>query len=38
MGKTSSGGYSPVLKKCIGMAYVDTEYLKAGSKLEAEQR
>ena len=38
MGKTTSGGYSPVLKKCIGMAYVDTEYLKAGSKLEAEQR
>lgn len=38
IGKTSSGGYSPVLKKCIGMAYVDAQYTKAGTKLQAEQR
>jgi aminomethyltransferase len=38
VGKTSSGGFSPVLKKCIGMAYVDSKYAKAGTKLVGEQR
>ena len=38
IGKTTSGGYSPVLKKCVGMAYVDAGYTKSGTKLEAEQR
>lgn len=27
-----------MLKKCVGMAYVDAQYTKAGTKLEAEQR
>jgi aminomethyltransferase len=31
VGSTTSGGYSPVLKKCIGMAYVEQKYAKAGS-------
>jgi aminomethyltransferase len=35
IGKTSSGVYSPVLKKGVGMAYVDQQYIKNGTKLLA---
>ena len=31
IGITTSGVFSPSLKKCIGMSYVDPEYSKAGT-------
>lgn len=38
VGMVTSGCYSPILKKCIGMAYLDQGYGKAGTELLAEQR
>ena len=34
IGKVCSGSYSPTLKKCVGMAYVDKEYSKIGTELK----
>ena len=31
IGITTSGTFSPSLKKCVGMGYVDAGYLKAGT-------
>jgi len=38
VGKVTSGTFSPILKKPIGMAYVKTGLNKAGTKLSAKQR
>lgn len=37
-GTVSSGGFSPVLQTAIAMAYVETEYAKVGTQLEADVR
>lgn len=31
IGITTSGTYSPSLKKCVGMGYVDAGFLKSGT-------
>ena len=38
VGITTSGMYSPIFKKCIGMAYVDQGLHQEGSKMYAVQR
>lgn len=37
-GVVCSGGFSPVLETAIAMAYVETEYAKIGTRLEADVR
>lgn len=34
IGKVCSGSYSPSLKKCVGMAYVEKEFSKVGTELK----
>jgi aminomethyltransferase len=38
IGKVCSGSYSPSLKKCIGMAYVDKDFSKIGRELKVSVR
>lgn len=38
IGRATSGGYSPVLKKGIGMAYIDIEYARVGIAIEVPVR
>lgn len=37
VGRTSSVVLSPVLRKCIGMAFVDASYMEEGTKLKVEK-
>ncbi|MBU2590880.1 MAG: glycine cleavage system aminomethyltransferase GcvT [Nitrospinota bacterium] len=38
VGEVTSGTHSPSLNKGIGLAYIDTDYAKVGSKIEVEVR